>query len=55
MSTELRRCFAAFGRVHGARIIAARPFSVTAELVTRGVIPEGVYDKIASELTVIRR
>ena len=46
--TLLRR----IGRVHAARIIAARPYSRTQELVTRGVISEAAYDRIASELTV---
>ena len=43
------------GRVQAARIIAARPFSGTQELVTRGVISEAAYDRIAPELTVHHR
>ena len=43
------------GRVQAARIITARPFSGTQELVTRGVISEAAYDRIASELTVKHR
>ena len=43
------------GRVQAARIITARPFSGTQELVTRGVISEAAYDRIASELTVNHR
>ena len=46
--TLLRR----IGPVQAARIVAARPFSRTQELVTRGVISEAAYDRIASELTV---
>ena len=49
--TLLRR----IGRVRAARIIAARPYSRTQELVTRGVISEAAYDRIASEVTVNHR
>jgi hypothetical protein len=40
------------GPVGAARIIAARPFSSTHELVTRLVISETTFDRIASKVTV---
>jgi hypothetical protein len=40
------------GRANAARIVAARPFKDAYELVTRGIIPEGIYDKIAASLVV---
>jgi len=36
------------GRVLADRIIAARPFKTKEELITRNVISEGVYEKIAA-------
>ena len=39
------------GRVKAARIVAARPFRTTYDLVTRRIIPEWTFDKIANELT----
>ena len=39
------------GRISAARIVAARPFISTYDLVTRRIIPEGMFDKIANELT----
>jgi competence protein ComEA len=39
------------GRVNAARIVAARPFRTTYDLVTRRILPEWIFDKIASELT----
>ena len=39
------------GRVNAARIVAARPFGTTYDLVTRRIIPECIFDKIANELT----
>ncbi len=39
------------GRVNAARIVAARPFGTTYDLVTRRIIPEWIFDKIANEVT----
>ena len=36
------------GRVSADRIIAARPFKAKEQLITRNVISEGVYEKIAA-------
>jgi competence protein ComEA len=45
------RLLRGIGRVSAARIVAARPFRTTYDLVTQGIIPEGIFDKIANELT----
>jgi helix-hairpin-helix protein len=39
------------GRVNAARIIAGRPFNTNYDLVTRNIISENSYDKIAADLT----
>jgi len=45
------RLLRGIGRVNAARIVAARPFRTTYDLVTRRILPEWIFDKIASELT----
>ena len=45
------RLLRGIGRVSAARIVAARPFRNTYDLVTRRIIPEGIFEKIAGELT----
>ena len=45
------RLLRGIGRISAARIVAARPFISTYDLVTRRIIPEGIFDKIAKELT----
>jgi DNA uptake protein ComE-like DNA-binding protein len=45
------RLLRGIGRISAARIVAARPFISTYDLVTRRIIPEGIFDKIAGELT----
>jgi competence protein ComEA len=44
------RLLRGIGRISAARIVAARPFVSTYDLVTRRIIPEGIFDKIANEL-----
>jgi hypothetical protein len=39
------------GRVNAARIIAGRPFDTNYDLVTRNIISENIYEKIAADLT----
>ena len=45
------RLLRGIGRISAGRIVAARPFRTTYDLVTRRIIPEGIFDKIAGELT----
>ena len=45
------RLLRGIGHVSAARIVAARPFRNTYDLVTRRIIPEGIFEKIAGELT----
>jgi competence protein ComEA len=49
------RLLRGIGRISAARIVAARPFISTYDLVTRRIIPEGIFDKIANELTASPR
>ena len=44
------RLLRGIGRISAARIVAARPFISTYDLVTRRIIPEGIFDKIAGEV-----
>jgi competence protein ComEA len=38
------------GDAYAKRIIAGRPYSAKNQLVTRGVLPQPVYDKIAGKI-----
>ncbi len=40
------------GEVRASAIIRARPFKAKTELVERHIIPEALYDKISSKVTV---
>ena len=39
------------GPVRATRIVAARPFRSTAELVTRNLLSERLFDRLAAQLT----
>ncbi len=43
-----------FGPVYTRRVIAGRPYSAKNQLVTRGIIPRGEYDRIASLIVAHR-
>jgi len=42
------------GRAYVQRIIAGRPYSAKNQLVSRGVLPEAAYDKIAQQIVAKR-
>jgi hypothetical protein len=48
---ERIRLLRGIGWVHAARITAARPFKTPYELVTRAIISEHRFDKIAADIT----
>jgi hypothetical protein len=50
-SRERIRLLRGIGWVQAARIIAARPFRTPYELVTRSIISEGRFDRIAADIT----
>ncbi len=39
-----------FGPAYTRRVIAGRPYTAKNQLVTRGVIPQSVYDRIADRI-----
>jgi hypothetical protein len=49
-SRERIRLLRGIGWVHAARIIAARPFRTPYELVTRCIISQDRFDRIAAEI-----
>jgi len=42
------------GRAYVQRIIAGRPYTAKNQLVSRGVLPEAAYDKIAQQIVARR-
>jgi competence protein ComEA len=42
------------GDVYAKRIIKSRPYSAKDQLVTKGVLPQGVYDKIKGQVVAHR-
>jgi competence protein ComEA len=42
------------GDVYAKRIIASRPYTSKDQLVSKGVLPQGVYDKVKGELVAHR-
>jgi competence protein ComEA len=42
------------GDVYAARIIKSRPYSSKDQLVTKGVLPQGVYDKVKGQIVAHR-
>ena len=43
-----------FGDAYVRRVIAGRPYSAKNQLLTRGVLPQSAYDKIASSIVAHR-
>ena len=44
------KAFPGIGDAYAARIIAHRPYTAKNQLVSRGAIPQGVYDKIKDQI-----
>lgn len=44
-----------FGPVYTRRVIAGRPYSAKNQLFTRGIIPEGAYERIAALIVAHRK
>ncbi|HEX4154248.1 MAG TPA: helix-hairpin-helix domain-containing protein [Acidobacteriaceae bacterium] len=42
------------GREYAKRIIAGRPYSAKNQLLTRGIIPQGAYNRIADQIVARR-
>ncbi len=42
------------GDVYAKRIVASRPYNSKDQLVTKGVLPQGVYDKVKGQLVARR-
>jgi competence protein ComEA len=48
------RAVPGIGSVYAKRIIASRPYSSKDQLVSKGVLPQGVYDKVKGYLVAHR-
>jgi competence protein ComEA len=48
------RALPGFGDAYVRRVIAGRPYTAKNQLVTRGVLPQSAYDKIASRIVAHR-
>lgn len=48
------RAISGVGSVYAQRIIAGRPYSTKNQLVSKGVLPQGVYDKIKGQIVAHR-
>jgi DNA uptake protein ComE-like DNA-binding protein len=44
------KAFNGIGDAYSARIIAGRPYTAKNQLVTRGILPAGVYNKIKDQI-----
>ncbi len=48
------KALSGFGDAYVRRVIAGRPYSAKNQLLTRGVLPQSAYDKIASSIVAHR-
>jgi competence protein ComEA len=48
------RAVPGIGSVYAKRIVASRPYTSKDQLVTKGVLPQGVYDKVKGYLVAHR-
>jgi len=53
-SADQLKAVKGIGDVYAKRIIASRPYSSKDQLVTKGVMPQGVYDKIKGQIVAHR-
>jgi competence protein ComEA len=53
-SVDQLKAVPGIGDVYAARIIKNRPYSAKDQLVTKGVLPQGVYDKIKGQIVAHR-
>ena len=44
------KAFPGIGDAYSKRIIDGRPYTAKNQLVTRGILPQGVYDKIKDQI-----
>lgn len=53
-STSQLMAVPGIGATYAKRIIASRPYSSKDQLVSKGVLPQGVYDKVKNQLVAHR-
>lgn len=49
-SEDQLKAISGIGDVYAKRIIAGRPYSAKNQLVSKGVLPQGVYDKVKNQI-----